>query len=135
MRSKIWLFLAAGWMFFIGIFRGAGGLLLIIRGRDLPTPLPITGSPTHVLLGGIILAMVSIFLSIAALFLWRKMQLPAWTMCRWALITFLAGGMLNGYLLFGNPQMQGQTMNFIAVIVPYLFLHLGKPAMESDQVP
>lgn len=133
MRTKIWLYLAAVWMVLIGIFRGAGGLLLIIKGRDLPTPLPITGTPTQVLLGGLSLAIVSIVLIIAAFFLWRKMQLLAWTLSRWALILFLGGGLLNGYFLFGNPQMQGQTINFIAAIVPYLFLHLGKPALEANQ--
>lgn len=131
MRSKLWLYFAAAWMVLTGLFRGAGGLMLMLKGSNLPTPIPITAAAGFILLGGLTLLLVSLFLILSALLLWRKLSPSAWSYCRWALIIFLSGGLLNGYLLYGSPQTPGQMINFIAAVVPFLCLHLGRPALQE----
>lgn len=131
MRTILWLQLAAAWMALVGLFRGAGGLMLILKKNELPTPVPITASSDLVILGGTTLLTVCLVLIWAAIRLWQLPHHKTWVVSRWALILFLAGGLMNSYLLFGEPQLHGQSINFIAAVIPCIFLYLGRPALSD----
>ncbi len=46
-----------------------------------------------------------------------------------ASILMIVIGVLNGFLLFGQPIDQGQIINIVAVIIIIIFLITGNPAI------
>lgn len=130
MKKKYWLFVAAILMILIGILRGSGGMALLIRGRQLETTVPIIASDGALIIVAIGLLIVALLLILTAINLMKNKSTTSWHLSWIVLIFFFLDGLLNGYLLFGQPLDQGQRINIIAVILVGILLFLGKPALQ-----
>ena len=130
--KKYWLAIAALIMTLIGLLRAVGGIALIMKGKQLDTGTPIMASETQILLASAGLLIVGFFLIYAGINLLRKPAPLSWSISWLALILFFIGGLLNGYLLFGQPLDQGQKINLIALILAGLFLFLGKSSLKTE---
>ena len=113
----------------LGLARGLGGLLLIIQGR---AALPASSSNDATMRGiGVGLVFVALLAIAAAVRLFRLLQsgLPLTGV---ALLAFLAGGLLNGSLLFGRPTDAGTIVNVLASVVIAAFVFLGRGALRAQ---
>ena len=133
MGKKYWIIISAVIMVLIGILRAIGGIFLLTKGNQLDTGIPIIASDTQIYIVSIGLLIIGILLVCASINLVRKYSKMSWNICWIVLILFLLGGLLNGYLLFGQPLDQGQKINLTAAILAGLFLFLGKPALKVEK--
>ena len=131
--KKYWLIISAVIMILIGILRAIGGIALLTKGNQLNTEVPIIASEVQIYIVAIGLLIIGILLVYASINLLRKYSKMSWNICWIILILFLLGGLLNGYLLFGQPLDQGQKINFAVAIFVGLFLFLGKSALKFEK--
>ena len=129
--KKTWLIVASILMILVGIFRGTGGFLLILRGNRVNTGLEISASGNQIIFAGTGLIIVMILFLISAYFLLKDQIKTGWNTGWIAIIFFILDGLLNGYLLFGAPRFQGQLINLIAAILIGTSLILGKKALKD----
>lgn len=130
MKKKYWIIISAVIMILIGILRAIGGIALLIKGNQLDAGIPIIASETQTYIVAIGLLIISILLIYVSINLLRRYSKMSWNICWIVLVLFLLGGLLNGYLLYGQPVDQGQKINFTAAILVGLFLFLGKSALK-----
>ncbi len=129
--KKTWLVIASILMILVGILRGYGGFLLIIRGKMLTTGLEISASGNQTIIAGSGLIIVLILFLISAFFLLKDQSKTGWNTGWFAITFFILDGLLNGYLLFGAPRIQGQLINVIAGILIGISLILGRKALKN----
>ncbi|MBK8883986.1 MAG: hypothetical protein IPN67_16885 [Bacteroidales bacterium] len=131
MKRKHLLVTASIFLILTGILRGIGGIALLIKGSQLATNITIIANVLQIRLVAIGLISLCALLIYAGINLLRKNTYRSWYFCFILLCLFLLGGALNGYILFGHPVDQGQTTNFLAVIIIGLLLILGRPALKE----
>ena len=129
MKRKVLLIIASILMIVIGVLRGFGGMALLLKGNNLETNSPIIAGELQIKLVSSGLLLVCILLIYSAINLLRKYSRKSWNLCFIAMLLFLLGGVLNGFLLFGQPIDQGQIINIGAVLIISIFLFTGKPAL------
>ncbi len=132
MNKKYWLKIAAVIMVLAGIIRAIGGIALLLKGDRLDTEITMIASDTEIYIVAICLLIIGILFVYAAINLLRDYSQKSWNLCWIVLLLFILNGLLNGYLLFGQPLDQGQKINFVIVIIIGVFLFLGKPALEME---
>lgn len=133
MKGKNWLIISAVIMIIVGVLRAVGGIALLTKGNHLDTEVPIIASDMQIYIAAIGLLIIGILLVYASINLVRKYSKKSWNLCWIVLILFILGGLLNGYLLFGQPLDQGQKINLTAAILVGLFLFLGKSALKTEK--
>jgi len=133
MKGKYRLMIAAILMILIGILRGSGGMALLIKGKQLETIVPIVASDCALIIVAIGLLIVALSLILAAINLIKNNSTTGWYLSWIVLIFFFLDGLLNGYLLFGQPLDQGQRINIVAVLLIGILLFLGKPGLKVKQ--
>lgn len=133
MNKKYWLIIAAVIMTLVGILRAIGGIALLTKGNQLDAGIPIIASENQIYIVATGLLIIGILFVIASINLIRNYSKMSWNTCWIVLLLFILGGLLNGFLLFGQPLDQGQKINLIAVILIGLFLVLGKPALKLNK--
>lgn len=131
MNRKVFLIIAAVLMALAGILRGIGGIILIMQGNKVGVEPPIISADMVARLCGIGLVIVMSLFLYAAYLLVKHKSYSGWKLSWIAIAVFLAGGIINGYLMFGNPFVQDQIINFSASILIALSLILGKKALKS----
>jgi len=131
MKKKILLIIASILMIVIGLLRGFGGIALFIKGSGLKTNIPIIANNLQIKLVSSGLLLVCVLLIYSAVNQLRKYSLKSWNLCFLALLLFLLGGVLNGFLLFGHPIDKGQVINIVAVLIVSAFMLVGKPAIAD----
>ncbi len=130
MNKKKFLIIAAILMIIVGLLRGLGGLLLIINGNNLQVEPPISASDLVSKLCGLGLIFVTLLFVYSSFLLLKYKNKKGWTLGWIAIIIFIAGGIINGYLLFGNPFVQDQIINVTASILIGINLLLGKKSLQ-----
>lgn len=133
MKRKYWLVIASIIMILIGILRGIGGISLFRKGNQLITDIPIIATNLQIDLIAFGLLLICVLFIYVSINLIRKNSRRSWNFCWLVLLLFLLGGLLNGYLLFGQPIDQGQKINFIAAFIVSVFLFIGKSALKDTK--
>lgn len=131
MKKKNWLIVAAIVMIATGILRASGGIALFLKGSQLDTGIPIIASEIQMQLLAAGLVIIGVLFVLAAGYLIRTYSRRSWILCWIVSLIFIAGGLLNGFLLYGQPLDQGQKINLIVFILIGVLLLLGKPALRS----
>lgn len=133
--KKYWLTFASVLMIVVGLIRGMGGITLLIQG-DKTEQFGILpeASPLEVKTAAISLLVVCCLLVVSAVSLTIRRTVSNYTFCWISLLLFLAGGMINGFLLFGHPLAIGQLINWGISLLVGLFLVLGKEAIKSKYI-
>ena len=134
MNKRYWLIIATIIMILVGILRAFGGIALLTKGNQLDTGIPIIASKTQIYIVAIGLLIIGALFVFAAIKLLRNYSKTNWNVCWIVLLLFILGGLLNGFLLFGQPLDQGQKINLVAVILIGLLLFLGKPALKLKKL-
>lgn len=129
MKKKTFLSIASVLMIAIGILRGLGGISLFLKGNSLETNQRIIANELQIKMVAIGLIIVCILLIYAAVALLWKNTKKAWYISLLVLVLFFINGIINGYLLFGQPVAQGQMINIITVITCSGLLFSGKTAL------
>lgn len=92
-----------------GLGRGIGGLTLL------------SGSSLNIILGiGLILISVWLVLSAIGLIIQQDHRRKKWLTA--GIILFWIDGIVNGFILYGSPQIDGQIINLIIVAVVLICL-------------
>ena len=118
---------AALLLLLLGLARGAGGLALLSRSE---AALSVTNASVHattwVALGLLGVAILALSSSI-----WLLLGRPGGrAMSVLTLVLFVAGGAVNGLVLFGAPKPQGILLNFVYAAVVILFVVWGHRAQR-----
>jgi hypothetical protein len=131
MNKKHWLIISAIIMIIVGVLRAFGGIALLAKGNQLDTEVPIIASELQIYIVAIGLLAIGILFVWTAINLIKKYSTRSWNICWIVLLLFISSGLLNGYILFGQPLDKGQKINLIAVILIGIFLSFGKPYIKS----
>ena len=91
--------------YIVGIARIAGGVISISSSTS--------GTETGV---GIVLILVGLFILFSMTMLLIKRSMFWFMMMALSVILFWLDGLVNGFLLFGHPQMSGQIINLCCVM-------------------
>jgi hypothetical protein len=131
MKARGWLYIAACLMTLLGLLRGFGGIVLLIRGSKADLGQPVIGSPTQLVAAGLgLVSVLVLFIASSLLLVVGSRRKTGWNLGWIGIIVFLAGGIINSYLLFGRPPLPGhlpdQLFNFSVSIVIAGCLSTGK---------
>lgn len=129
MKKRIFIIVASVLMLLVGVLRGIGGFFLLINGNKIDVYPPITATDLVSRLCGIGLIIVLVIFFIASFKLLKNSNPRGWNLAWIGIFIFLFGGLLNGYLLFGNPFVQDQIINFGASILIALNLLIGRKSL------
>ena len=132
MKNKYQVAISSLLMIFIGLFRSIGGISLLLGGDQLGTKVPILASAGQLNGVGIGLLIVGILLIVSAAYFWRRLTRRSWLLCWIALIIFLLDGLVDGFILFGQPLAQGQIINWSAAIIIGILLYHNRPQSKSE---
>jgi hypothetical protein len=124
-------FLVAGGalMLLLGLARGAGGLVLLVRG---PSTDPAIGAGTAaVAVVGTFLLLLGIALVTSAIGVLRRSR-TAWWAGIACTIAFVIDGAINGTLLYGRAGDRGTIANLAAAAVILACLVSGRRALRSE---
>ncbi len=111
----------------LGIARGAGGLVLAMRGPQSVESTLVDPPIARVL--GIGLLVVALLAIVAAIGLLKRRPW-ATNIAFAAPVVFVLDGALNGYLLFGKPGAGGTIVNVVAAVTIIGFVLLAKKRRE-----
>ena len=132
--KKYWLTFASVLMIVVGLLRGMGGVTLLTHGDKLELGLPITASPDELKIAAYSLIAVCCLLVVSAICLTIRRYVANYAFCWISLLLFLIGGIVNGFLLFGDPLAGGQMLNFGICIIIGAFLVFGKDTVKSKYI-
>lgn len=90
--------------FIVGFARLAGGIVSIHS----------SSSPVETWVG-IVLILVGVFIALSTTMLVLKKSMLWFRMLTAAVVVFWIDGIVNGFLLFGSPQLSGQIINICCV--------------------
>jgi uncharacterized membrane protein YfcA len=111
-------------MLVVGLLRGIGGLFSLTKGVETVVNPNIAAWKTTVASTGLLA--VALFLIVSACLLFVRRNKTAWILSWISVGLFIIGGVVNGFLLFGKPQIDGQIINWSVSILIGLFLLLGR---------
>ncbi len=131
MKGKMHFIIASILMVLVGLLRGTGGVFLLLQGNKVAVDPPIASSDFIARLCGVGLIAVMLIFVYAAYTLVKHRSYTAWKLCWIGIVIFLLGGLINGFLMFGNPFVQDQIINFSASFLIALFLILGKKGIKK----
>lgn len=132
--KKYWLTFASLLMIVVGLLRGMGGVTLLTNGDTLNLGLPVTASSVELKIAATSLLVVCCLLVISAVCLTIRRSSANYAFCWASLLLFLAGGLVNGILLFGHPLGSGQLINWGISFLIGLCLVLGKNAVHPKYI-
>lgn len=132
--KKYWLTVASFLMIIVGLLRGMGGATLLANGDKLQLEAPVTASAAELKIAAYSLLAVCCLLVVSAVCLTIRRSVKNYAFCWISLLLFLAGGMINGFLLFGHPLGTGQLINWGICLLTGLFLVLGKEAIKPKNI-
>jgi hypothetical protein len=121
-------------MIFVGILRGIGGILLILNGNNVNAGQAISASKSEAQLLGIGLIVVFLLFLVAAFLIFNRKNRIGLIISWIAVAAFLSGGIINGFVLFSKPIVQGQIFNLIAALIIAVNLILGKVSINKNQI-
>lgn len=127
MNPRAALFAGGALMLLLGLARGAGGVVLLLRGAAADPGIQARGSIVAVL--GALLAVLGIGLVAAAVGVLRRSR-RAWLWGLYLVLAFVADGALNGYVLYGRPGDAGTAVNALAAALILLGLVRGRAALD-----
>ena len=130
MYRKICIYAAASLMIFVGLLRGLGGFLSLTNGIETVSENIVSWKTT---VAGSGLLLVALLLIISACLLFIKRNKTAWILSWISICLFIIGGLVNGFLLFGKPQIDGQIINWSICILTSLLLLFGKKAIKEKE--
>ena len=103
--------------FIVGIARIAGGVISISSSTS--------ATETWV---GVVLIAVGLFICLSMTMLLIKRSMSWFMMLALSVILFWLDGLVNGFLLYGHPQMSGQIINICCVMA---ILMLSRPIVRN----
>ena len=117
-------------MLLIGLLRGFGGFFSLTKGVESVVGSTIASWKTTV--ASTDLLIVALLLIVSACLLFVKRNKTAWILGWISIGLFIIGGFVNGFLLFGKPQIDGQIVNWSAGILIGLLLLFGKKGLKKS---
>lgn len=127
--KKYWLSIASFLMIITGLLRGIGGISLL--GENVPeTDIPIMASPGEIAIAAYTLLIVCVLFIASGLSLTVRRRRINWILGWVSIVVFLAGGIINGFLLFGHPLSSGQLINFGISALIGACLFMGKDSIR-----
>ncbi len=87
---------------FVGVARGAGAVILFSDDQG-----------ANARWAGTLLAVISLWLIVAGIVFLVKKTHAARNVLAAGMVAFWIGGIVNGFLLYGAPQLSGQIINII----------------------
>ena len=129
MSRKICLYVAGSLMALIGLLRGFGGFISLTKEVETLASANIAFWKTIVASTGLLT--VALLLIVSACLLFVRRNKTAWILSWVSIGLFIIGGFVNGFLLFGKPQIDGQIVNWSVSILIGLFLLLGKRDLKE----
>ena len=127
MHRKICLYVAGALMIFVGLLRGLGGFLSLTNRIETVSENAMAWKTT---VAGSSLLLVALLLIVSACLLLIKRNKTAWIISWISICLFIIGGLVNGFLLFGKPQIDGQIINWSVCILTGLLLLFGKKTIK-----
>lgn len=129
MRQRWFLIIGGILMMLLGLARGAGGLVLLVRGPAADSKIVATSSTAGVL--GAMLLVLGLALVAAAIGVLRRQRLY-WLIGILCTVLFVVDGAINGALLYGSPGAGGTAVNVLAAALILVCLFVGKTALRKQ---
>ncbi len=128
MAKRRYLIVGGVLMVLLGLARGAGGLVLLLRGAA--TDPNIRASASGVAGVGVALSLLGLVLIVAAVGVLRRNR-RLWLVGMASTVAFVIDGAINGYVLYGRPGIGGTLANGIAAALILACLLAGRRALRA----
>jgi hypothetical protein len=124
-------FLTAGGilMILLGLVRGVGGLMLVMRGSALDRAIHATG-PVVVVLGAVLMILGAGLIVTGVGVIRRRPTF--WLAGILFTVAFLIDGAINGTVLYGRPGAGGTFANAVVAILILACVLAGRRALEKS---
>jgi hypothetical protein len=130
--ERRWLLIIGGvLMACLGLARGAGGMILLMRGSTADPAIQATGTVVQLVGAFLLLLGLALVVSSAGVLVRRPVFWLAGIICT---IAFVVDGAINGYLLYGKPGDKGTVVNVIVAALVVICLSVGKSALRRRAV-
>ncbi|NCQ33552.1 hypothetical protein GW813_00470 [bacterium] len=130
MSRRIPLIAGAVLMILLGLARGIGGLVLLVRGSAADPNIQAPEAAVTVLAA--VLVALGGALVVAAVGILRRSR-RAWFLGIGLVVAFVLDGAVNGYVFFGHPGDRGTGVNLLAAVLILLGLGLGHRALTGPR--
>lgn len=110
-------------MIILGLARGSGGVILLLEGRNVLPHALVKDSTITLLAVWLLLIVVMELVSAIGIYLLKRVY---WIIGIITSALFVINGMVNGYLLSGQPGDMGTTVNVVFAALIILFLYLSR---------
>lgn len=130
MREVRYLRLGALLMLLLGLARGLGGMMLMV-GSAKPDP-KIRAGGTEIVATAAALMLLGLALAVTSAGVFRRQRM-AWLVGAVLTVAFVLGGVVNGIVLYGRPQVAGTLGNLVVAAAIILCLWRGRPALGEDE--
>lgn len=117
-------------MVLLGLARGAGGVVLLMRGTAADPKIHASAAAVSAVGAG--LALLGLVLVVGAVGVFRR--------ARWGWVTGIAGslafivdGAINGFILYGNPTDRGTIANLAVAGLIVMCLGQGRSALPGGK--
>ncbi len=128
MQKQLFLIVGSVLMILLGLARGVGGFVLLTKGAATDPNIQATGSAVSTV--GIFLLVLGLALVVAAVGVLRR-RYSFWLVGAICTVAFVVDGVINGYVLYGQPGDQGTIVNVIAAAFILACLLFGKDALRN----
>jgi hypothetical protein len=128
-RNRKWAIVTGVLLLLLGLGRGFGGLILLTRGTaDMPRSDVSSAAAEGMAFGLLAVGLLAIIGAVGVL---RSSTAGLWIAVL-ALVTFVAGGIVNGFLLFGQPRPAGIIGNvaLASLIAACIWLSARSPSAK-----
>ncbi|MFB3909070.1 MAG: hypothetical protein ACE15D_11780 [Candidatus Eisenbacteria bacterium] len=116
-------------LFLLALGRGAGGLVLLLAGERAITEQQVAPDPPLAAVG-IMLLVVAALAVLSGWLLWRRARVGI-LLTIVTIVLFVAGGFINGTLLYGRPVETGAVINLLLAGGIALFLYMGRGEIRA----
>lgn len=124
-KATFWTIFASCLIIIVALARGLGGIMLLLKGKNINVSREIIATNSEITFIGIGLIVIAILFIICAVGILMK-KLLFWKIGIITAVLFVIGGAINGSLLFGQPLETGTIINIVAATIIIGSLILGK---------
>lgn len=119
-------------MIILALTRGSGGVILLMKGKNIFPDIVISDSTLYLLAAGLLFIGIVELISAVGIYLLKRSYRVIGIITT---VLFVFDGAINGYFLYGKPDGMGTTVNIVFAILIILFLYIAKNNFEADRLP
>lgn len=118
-------------MVILALARGSGGVILLLKGKNVLPEIMIEDSTIRILAIGLLIIGITELVSAIGVYFLKRIY---WIIGIITSALFVIDGVINGYFIYGEPGAMGTTVNLVFGSLILLFLYLARNTFTARKV-